>query len=196
MILGTLVYIMSLISFLQNFWLIDYVLVLPKLISLLQNAFVPYRDIHDNFLISMNFFLCLIKRRKKIGYMVIRVDLEKAYNLQNGILLGSVFRICFSIGQIGYDNVSPLQPFKVIVNGKIGSNFVPESGIGQDWLSPYIFIICKDIDCLNMNFFWKHNVTHSNKSRLYALAQDKACRPKSQGGLGIENPQILMPHFS
>ena len=51
-----------------------------KLVSLIQTAFVPRRKGIDNVLIVQELFYALDRKKGKEGYMVIKVDLEKAYN--------------------------------------------------------------------------------------------------------------------
>lgn len=67
MILGLLVYIVSykLISKLLRNRLRE---VLSKLISPLQSAFVPNRDIHGNILIIHEIYFQIWKKKKKNGY--------------------------------------------------------------------------------------------------------------------------------
>ena len=53
---------------------------LEKLISPLQMAFVPGRKGIDNAIIAQEVIHSLGKKKEKVGYMVLKIDLEKAYD--------------------------------------------------------------------------------------------------------------------
>ena len=53
---------------------------LDKLISPLQSAFVPRRKSVDNAIIVQEIIHSLSKKRGKLGYMALKIDLEKAYD--------------------------------------------------------------------------------------------------------------------
>ena len=53
---------------------------LGKLISPLQSAFVPGRKGIDNVIIAQELIHSLSKKKGKVGYMAIKIDLEKAYD--------------------------------------------------------------------------------------------------------------------
>ena len=53
---------------------------LDKLISPLQAAFVPGRKGVDNAIIAQEVIHTLSKKRGKVGYMALKIDLEKAYD--------------------------------------------------------------------------------------------------------------------
>ena len=55
-------------------------LLLNKLISLMQTTFVPGRRGTDNVLIAQELFHALDKKKGKMGFMVVKLDLEKAYD--------------------------------------------------------------------------------------------------------------------
>lgn len=52
---------------------------LPKLISLLQSAYIPNKDIHDNVLTAHKLFP-ILKENKNFGYMAVKLDMGKAYD--------------------------------------------------------------------------------------------------------------------
>lgn len=54
--------------------------VLPKIISPFQSAFISQRDIHDNLLIAHEILSTFSKKRTKVGYMAIKLDMKKAYD--------------------------------------------------------------------------------------------------------------------
>ena len=53
---------------------------LDKLISPLQAAFVPGRKGIDNAIIAQEVIHSINKKRGKVGYMALKIDLEKVYN--------------------------------------------------------------------------------------------------------------------
>ena len=53
---------------------------LNKLVSLVQAAFVPSKRGLDNIIIAHELIYSIDNKRKKEGYMAIKVDLEKAYD--------------------------------------------------------------------------------------------------------------------
>lgn len=54
--------------------------VLHKLVSSNQNAFVPHRHIQDNLILVHELMLTHKRKTGRGGLMVIKVDLEKAYD--------------------------------------------------------------------------------------------------------------------
>lgn len=55
-------------------------LLLDKIISPVQSAFIPGRKGVDNMIILQETIHTISRKRGKVGYMTIKVDLEKAYN--------------------------------------------------------------------------------------------------------------------
>ena len=53
---------------------------LDKLISPCQSAFIPGRKGIDNAIIAQEVIHSLNKKKGKVGYMVLKIDLEKAYD--------------------------------------------------------------------------------------------------------------------
>ena len=53
---------------------------LDKLISLYQAAFVPGRKGVDNVIIAQELIHTISRKKGNVGYMVIKIDLEKAYD--------------------------------------------------------------------------------------------------------------------
>jgi len=53
---------------------------LEKLISPLQTAFVPGRKGIDNAIIVQELIHSISKKKGRVGYMAIKLDLEKAYD--------------------------------------------------------------------------------------------------------------------
>lgn len=55
-------------------------IVLPKIISLLQGAFIKGRDINNNILVTHEILNSFSNKRNKQGYMTIKLDMEKPYD--------------------------------------------------------------------------------------------------------------------
>lgn len=53
---------------------------LDTLVSALQSAFVPGRRCVDNVIVVQELIHTISNKRGKMGYMAIKVDLEKAYD--------------------------------------------------------------------------------------------------------------------
>ena len=53
---------------------------LDKLVSLIQSAFVPGRKGVNNAIIVQEIIHTISKKKGRVGYMEIKVDLEKAYD--------------------------------------------------------------------------------------------------------------------
>ena len=53
---------------------------MDRLVSPYQTSFVPRRSIYDNIIIAKEVVHSLSKLRCKKGYMVVKIDLEKAYD--------------------------------------------------------------------------------------------------------------------
>ena len=56
---------------------------MPKLIGPMQSSFVPGRHITDNIIIAQEDLHSMGSKKGKVGWMAIKVDLEKAYDRLN-----------------------------------------------------------------------------------------------------------------
>ncbi|XP_026458657.1 uncharacterized protein LOC113359200 [Papaver somniferum] len=115
-----------------------------------KSAFVSNRQIQDNIIISHEILHSFkrIKKRAKKGYMVIKLDLSKAFDRLEWVFTIEVFRkLGFSEdwSQIIFQRISSVS-FSVLIKGSPGESFAPSRSIRQgDCLYPYIFILCMDI---------------------------------------------------
>lgn len=72
-------------------------MVLPKLVCPLQSSFIPHRDNHGYILIVHEIF-STFDRKTKTGYLVLKLDMGKAYDRLNWEFI----RKCFQ--DVGYFN--------------------------------------------------------------------------------------------
>jgi len=119
--------------------------VLPELISPCQVSFIPGRLIGDNVVIMQETLDTVRKKRNGKGYMVIKLDLEKAYDrlrwsfirdtLQEMRLpqnLIEVIMLCITTSTM-----------QILWNGDPTEQFAPLRRVRQgDPLSPYLFVAC------------------------------------------------------
>lgn len=122
---------------------------LPNLISFNQGAFVPGRKPADNIVIAQE--LVNSFQRKKgdgNGWMMIKLDLEKAYDKINWSFISQVlqyFNFPSKWINLIMNCISSVQ-HSLIINGNTTDFFSSSRGIRQgDPMSPYIFILCMEI---------------------------------------------------
>ena len=120
---------------------------LEKIISPFQTAFVSGRKGIDNAIIVQEIVHTLSKKKGKVGFMAIKVDLEKAYDkLEWSFIRGMLIRANLPADLIDLimSYVSTVST-SVLVNGEALEPIYPLRRIRQgDPLSPYLFILCMD----------------------------------------------------
>ena len=147
-----------------------------KLISPFQSAFVPGRKGIDNAVIVQELIHSISRRKGTVGYMAIKIDLEKAYDkLEWSFIRERLMGINFPQDLIDLimSCVCSVSS-SVLFNGGILETFYPSRGIRQgDPLSSYLFIICME--------YLSHLIKGKCNQKLWPSVRT------SQGGLPISH---------
>ena len=120
---------------------------LDKIISPLQMPFVPGRKGIDNVIIVQEIIHTLSRKKGRVGYMAIKIDLEKAYDkLEWSFIRDMLIRANLPVDLIDIimSCISTVST-SILFNGEALDPIYPSRGIRQgDPLSPYLFIICME----------------------------------------------------
>ena len=120
---------------------------LDKLISPLQAAFVPGRKGIDNAIIAQEVIHSINKKKGKVGYMALKIDLEKVYDkLEWSFIKDMLVKINLLVDLVDIIMSCVLTVFTfIMVNEDALESIYSSRGIRQgDPLSLYLFILCMD----------------------------------------------------
>ena len=108
---------------------------MPTLVSPTQTTFVSGRRGTDNVIVAQELVYTLEKKKGKAGFMVIKLDLEKAYD-RAGFHEDTIELVMSCISSTSTT---------LLFNGSQLETFNPSKGLRQgDPISPYIFILCME----------------------------------------------------
>ncbi|KAL6201844.1 hypothetical protein ACLB2K_025556 [Fragaria x ananassa] len=146
--------------------------VLPTLISINQNAFVPGRLIQDNILVAHEAYHYLkLKRTGGNHEFGLKLDMNKAYDrVEWDFLEATLHRFGFHRRWIRLvmscvRSVS----FSIVLNGKPGNFFFPSRGLRQgDPLSPYLFLLVSEVLSLRLT-------RAVNEKQLLGISLSRGC---------------------
>lgn len=109
---------------------------------------MPGRKGVDNVVIAQEIIHTINRKKGKVGYMVVKIDLEKAYDrLEWSFICEVLYAANFpsNLIQLIMSCVSSATTL-ILFNGGALEPFLPSSGICQeDPLSPYLFILCMEV---------------------------------------------------
>lgn len=121
---------------------------LNTIIHSAQLAFIPTRSIVDNCIINHEIMHYLSTRKGKIGYMTIKVDMAKAYDMVEWDLLQAIIAahgFNSEVNCILFECISTAH-FSVLINGSLCGFFKSSRGIRQgDPVSPTLFTILTNL---------------------------------------------------
>jgi ribonuclease HI len=120
---------------------------LLALVSPFQTAFVSGRRGSDNLIIAQELVYTLRKKRGKQGFMIVKIDLEKAFDRMEWSFVRRVlihFGFPPTIIKLIMSCISSTST-SLLFNGSKLSPFLASRGLRQgDPLSPYLFLLCME----------------------------------------------------
>ncbi|CAL1361155.1 unnamed protein product [Linum trigynum] len=137
--------------------------IMRKFVSPRQSSFIPGRQTTDNIIVLQEVLHSLRKRKGKKGGMVLKIDLEKAYDRLRWEFLRDTLKevglpsswincIMFCVEH---------NRMRLLWNGELSAPIIPSRGVRQgDPLSPYLFVLCMErlshrIDQAIQDGLWK-----------------------------------------
>lgn len=136
-------------------------------------AFVPSRLGLDNMIIAQEIIHTISGERGQVGYMAIKIDLEKAYDRLEWHFVRDMlhlYKFPKSLTKLILSCVST-SSISVLLNGAKLESFLPSLGIRQgDHLSLYLFIICMEMMGFLIDLKCKENLWDPIKASRYGPA--------------------------
>ena len=121
---------------------------LPNLISPLQTAFVPGRMGVDNMITAQELIHTMSLKKRRAGFMAIKIDLEKAYDKLEWHFIHDMLKLYKFPSHLIKLIMSCVSTSSItmLLNGGRLEPFLPSRAIRQgDPLSPYLFILCMEM---------------------------------------------------
>uniref|UniRef100_A0A803QPT4 Reverse transcriptase domain-containing protein n=1 Tax=Cannabis sativa TaxID=3483 RepID=A0A803QPT4_CANSA len=155
--------------------------ILDKIISPNQAAFVKGRHIAENSMIAREIVHSMSKKKGKRGFMMIKLDMEKAYDKMEWDFILSVLQ-CLGFPNIFIKWISScimVNEIKLLLNGSVAGRFKPERGLRQgDPLSPALFILGADV--LSRLIIDKLGQASTREAASFMDCLDKYCKLSGQ----------------
>ena len=123
---------------------------LNELVGPEQASFIPERQSCDNVIIIQELLHIMRKMKGKNGAMIIKIDLEKAYDR----VMWDFLHQTLEWASIPHEliklimNCVQVEATAILWNGEKSESFVPSKGLRQGGpFSPYLFVLC--MECLS-----------------------------------------------
>nr|KYP70239.1 Putative ribonuclease H protein At1g65750 family [Cajanus cajan] len=121
--------------------------IMGKLVHPNQCSFVLGRNSKDNIIIAQEVIHSMRSKSGSVGWMAIKIDLEKAYDRLNWNFIKETLEdigFPLKIIELIWNCISTAK-FRMLWNGEMLESFSPSRGIRQgDPISPYLFVLCME----------------------------------------------------